>query len=255
MRLASLMILMIAGAALGFAGGLAVLTHLDRRPGPIDLTASLKAETAWIATPGDGWGRTTLAGTALAAAEADLALPLPHPAAGDLVLDLRAGAAKPSGGPPAEIEVWVNGQSLGAWRLAAMRLKRLLLPAATANRRNPLRVTFAAKGPPGAILVEELALRDIAALTGFDGHLDGCANGAISGWAEAGAAPSPVVVRRDGAWASTILPAVERPDLLAAGHPLDAGFNVTLAPPLRPGERLEVVFPNGRKIRGAACGG
>lgn len=256
MRIAALIFQAIVGLAVGYTGAFVVMTYLvGQHPEPIDLIASFKAETAWIATPGDGWGRTTRAGTALVASTANLALPLPHPTKGDLVLDLRAGAAKRSNGPPVEIEVRVNGQSLGAWRLAQMRVKRLLLPAATANRRNPLDVTFVTKAPAGAITIEALALKEFAALTEFAGHLDVCANGTIIGWAEAGTEPSPVIVRRNGTPTLTVLPTVERPDLPPAGHTLDAGFNLTLTPPLQPGERIEVVFPNGRRIRGDACGG
>lgn len=57
----------------------------------------------------------------------------------------------------------------------------------------------------------------------------------------------------DGKPSLTFLPSRERPDLVRAGYPLEAGFNVTLTPPLRSGERIEVVFPNGQPLGGASC--
>jgi len=240
----------VVGLGLGFAAGLALIDGFAP-PTAINVTANLRDNTASIAAFGDGWGPLEGAGVVLVERSAILALPLPRQAPSDLVLEVHAIASKavPAGG--AHLDVAVNGLSLGNWRLSGERVKRLLVPSHVAAG-GPLAVTFATDAP-GAVAVGKLVVQEMSLLEAFAGHLDDCRGGAVSGWAKSGLGSAPVAVRRGGRIVTTIMASVERPDLPPAGHPLDAGFRIALAPPVRPGETIEVVFPNGALVAGSPC--
>lgn len=227
--------------------------RLDMRPVTVDLHASLKAETGWIATLGSGWGVIGRTGTPVAAPTAKLEVPLPGQPRDDMVIDVMAGLTPSSDGQPAEVDITVNGQRLGGWKIASGKSKRLLLPAKTAALRNPLQITFAASSKPGAVEIRELTIRDVSLLGDFAGHVDVCSRSEVAGWAKSGDGPGPIVLVRNGKSTRTIIPAVDRPDLPPAGHPLDAGFVVPLNPPAAPGEAIEVRFANGTPVRGVRC--
>lgn len=232
-----------------------LLDRTEQRMSPIDVTASLRGETGWIATPVAGWGPIGRTGTVIAAPTAILDIPLPGRPRGDLVLDIRAGLARPIAGQMADIAVSANGQLIGRWQLTRTRSKRLRLPADVAATGNPLRISMAVTAPAGIVEVQELRVREVAILTDYAGHLDACANSLIAGWAKAGDNAAPVHVRRNGVISNSFIPELERPDLPAAGHPLESGFQLTLSPPVSPGERIEVVFGSGAPIRGVRCQG
>jgi len=244
-------LVIVLGLAIG-AWTTAVLMSEEETPGagPINFQASLRSETALAVTLGPGWGRPAGKGRPLKAESASIFVDLPNPAEGDLVLDIQLCTVR---GQPLKVSARVNGRPLESWQVGPTRGKRLYLPKALANERVPMEFTLAVQGTPEALLVEELRVHDVATLSGYAGFVDVCAGARVAGWAKAGELPSPLVLRRNGAVARTFVPNVERPDLAQAGHPGDAGFDFTLEPPAQPGEKIEVTYPNGRRVGGAAC--
>ncbi len=242
--------LVVLGVAGGFGAvaGLLSVGRVDQSP--LDITASLQADKAWIANLGKGWGYTSRRGTVLEAAVATLDLPLGSVDGVDTVLDITA--LPNSDGAGSHLSVKANGFDVGAWKVQAPSSKRLVLPAVALQGQRQLRIEFTAS-KPGSLLIRELRLRDTRLLTDFAGHIDTCQGGEVSGWARAGLHPSPVTVRRGGKPALTFIPNTHRPDLSRISATGDIGFKVQLQPPVQRGESVELYFPDGRPLKGATC--
>lgn len=251
MRLATLFAAVIFGLAIG-AAGVTWLMNFDGLAQPIDITYSLKAETATTAELGAGWGETDKRGTLLTGRRADLRLPMPQRPNSNIWLLIFANAAYQAA-PGAQIEVRVNDQALGKWSIAKSRATAFRLPATLTDRANTLSVSLALEGVSPHVIIEKLELKDLAHRNDFTGHVDSCAGGVIAGWSATSGYPSPVILRLKGHEEITVMPSVARADLQQAGHPLDSGFTIDLRPSLSSAGDFEIVFPNGRHLTGSPC--
>lgn len=219
-----------------------------------DVVVSLQGDTVQIGSMDSGWGPSSVRGSALVSQVAFLSVPAPDASNRDLIVDVEMTGERAKKEAPVRVELSANSVVLGSFDLDASRVPRLLLPAVTIGLRTPLQFKFASSTKPtSSILVRSLTLRDIATLQEPAGHIDHCAGDQISGWAAASNGPAPVKVWRNGEQSGFILRPVKRPDLIAAGYPVDAGFDFRLVDPIRPGEKVEVLLPNGKPLAGDQC--
>lgn len=253
MRLVVLGSLLIAGLAAGFGGALLFLRQLDRRtPEVLDLTFPLKAEAPWMVTLLSGWGSTSVRGTALGATAARMTLPLPQTIGRDLILDLEVWAD--AAAKPVQLTIEGNGVGLGAVRVSGPGLQRVFLPAEVAKKKQPFELRFIPGGNAEGVILETISLREAARLSNFSGHVDNCSGAAVIGWAMADDLPAPITVKRKGKPDQSRMPSIPRPDVKKGSRPRDVGFSVAMSPAIAPGERIEVVFPDGRPVPGSPCG-
>lgn len=218
-----------------------------------DVYVSLQGDTVQIGTMESGWAPSSVLGSALASQVATLSVQMPYASRRDLVVDIEM-TGESSKEPPARVQLSANGFMLGSFDLDASRVHRLLLPAAAIEPSTPLLFKFVSlTKPTSLILIRSLTLRDIATLQGLAGRIDYCAGDQVRGWAAASNGPSPVTVRRNGELTEFILRPTERPDLLAAGYPINAGFDFRLVDPMQPGEKLDILLPNGKQLAGEQC--
>jgi len=238
------------GAALGWLIG-----GQQAAPVPVvELYVSLQGDTQQIGTMDSGWGPSSTRGSPLAGVEATLSVPIAGSFDRDYLIDIETTGEPRRNEPPVEVRIQANGQDIGSVILGAARVKRLFLPQVVATRSRPLKFKFSSKRAPSpTLLISSLTLRDISILKDFAGNLDGCSGRRIFGWSTSGRVAAPVIIRRHGVRAIFVLPTVNRPDLSVAGMPPDAGFEVTLDEPIKSGEKIEVLFPNGKPLGGAEC--
>jgi hypothetical protein len=173
-------------------------------------------------------------------------------AAGDIALFMEARSKSAGTGV---ITVLVNGEVMGAWRMSSVSESQsaaIVVPADRFNQERPLRLTFRSDQP--ILGLQRIVLRDVSSLSDFAGYVDVCQATRISGWARAGLAASPVVIKRNNAIVTPIgFRNVTRPDLPAHGIPAEAGFDITVPPATSAEESTQVLFPNGRSLTNSPC--
>ena len=245
---------MVAGLAAGFATAFLFLKFLDRSTAaPFEVTFQLKAERPWQVQLGPGWGATSNRGTLVSGKVARVKLPLDRVPELDLVLDVELWLER--AGSPVKVELAANGKPIGAVKVANSGVYRVLLPAATLGRAKAVEIAVATDAMADSLLVETISLRDITTLGNLSGHVDACSKGSIVGWAMSDELPAPVTIRREGGGVLKIMPSETRADIKRSGRALTVGFTAHLAPPLRPGERVDVALPNGNTLIGSPCRG
>lgn len=243
----------LLGLCVGFFSIYLGVADLGERSPTTVQTVELRAETAWVATLGPGWGATTLAGTELSGRTASLTIPRDISVLGDLVLDISFAKSEPLPPSGLRLGVSVNGTHAGEVHVRGGTVGRLLVASESLRGAAHATIVFTAARPPRGVVVEALALQNMNELSDFLGYVDSCSKGVVSGWARSGTAPSPVTVRRSDASLVTVLPSIERQDLARAGHPSNAGFAIPLTKPAASAERIDVLFPNGRQLNGSPC--
>jgi len=247
-------VVIIIGLGIGVALGWSIGGQQTAQTPVTELYISLQGDTLQIGQMDSGWGPSSTRGSPLVGLEATLSVPVAGSLERNYLIDVETTGSPPRNEPPVKVRVLANGQDIGSFVLGATRVKRLFLPQAIATKSRPLKLKFSSKRAPSpTVLISSLTLRDISVLKDFAGNLDGCSGQRIFGWSTAGRVAAPVVVRRHGGRTIFVLPTVNRPDLSVAGLPPDAGFEVTLDEPIKSGEKIEVLFPNGKPLGGAEC--
>ncbi|MFV0295903.1 MAG: hypothetical protein ACK5JT_07260 [Hyphomicrobiaceae bacterium] len=250
MRYGTFIGLLAVGGAIGFGAVLALESSSRFGKTRTDLLVSLEADRAWVAAAGAGWGATSRLGTVIAQSKAVLDVPMPEPATEGLIADV---VARPDhAAAPSRLALDVNGVAVGQWVLKQPRARRWLIPAEAVKGKSILHVTISTNRP-GAVIVQEIRFKDPGSLTIFAGHVDTCQAGTIVGWAISGDMPAPLTVYRNGVPTLSFVPDIVRPGVTKVAEMDGVGFQVALKPQVKPGEKVEVRFPNGKPVRGAVC--
>jgi len=155
-----------------------------------------------------------------------------------------------------EIAVTVNDEPVGSLKLdrdGARDSASLTVPAAVFNRYFPVIIHLQSNSVAGGFELASLQLGEYQARGILDGWVDVCRGTSIAGWAAEGKSITPVTILRNGKTLATITPSVERPDLLKAGKPRNAGFAYSLTTPLQSGDIVRVTFANGADLNRSPC--
>lgn len=258
MRVIGFTLLLILSVALGFLGTWNLLANRDVRqssrdvwPVNADLDFSLPhVDRRSLAA---GWAEPAAQGTWANKPESVVLIDVLGNAAGDVALFMEA-RSKSTGTGAQAINVLVNGEEMGAWQMSGTESQSaaIVVPADRFNQERPLRLTFRSDQP--ILGLRRIVLRDVSSLSDFAGFVDVCQATRISGWARAGLAASPVVVKRNNAIViPTAFRNVMRPDLAAHGIPTESGFDITLPAAASAEQTTQVLFPNGRSLQNSPC--
>ena len=255
------LVLCFAGGLIGgFAMGLAPTAHDDIGTEPQPVNMNVRVDSYGVTSTMDkGWSRPQAWGRWMTAGTGSMILGFDGPSRGDVELLVEARARLAKGQPEQTMIVRFNDVELGRWRLAgdAHNLRRrFIVPEAAFNKSTAALLTFQFAGKPPLSPVfglEAVSLRDARFLHDYLGFVDVCTGGKLVGWAVAQGTAVSVTASIDGApLAGTFINTI-RPDIAEHDLPTDAGFELTLAEPVPPGTAIDVLFANGRPLRGSPC--
>jgi hypothetical protein len=259
MRVIGFTLLLILVVGLGFLGTWALLANRDFRQSsrdvwPVNVDRDFSLPHVDRKSLGAGWAEPTAQGTWANKPESVVLIDVSSNAAGDVALFMEARSTSAGTGEQA-VTVLVNGEVMGAWQMSSgneSQSAAIVVPADRFNQERPLRLTFRSEKP--FLGLRRIVLHDVSSLSDFAGYVDVCQATRISGWARAGLAASPVVIKRNNAIVVPIgFRNVTRPDLPAHGVPAAAGFDITVPPAASAEETTQVLFPNGRPLNKSPC--
>ena len=252
--------LLIAGVVSGFAAGLLLLpdSQNDFQYPPIDKSFKFSALAIRPETLVSGWRKPDKMEVWSSDKEAVLALDLGWPASDNLEIIIDARSKSESGHKRHRIVVMVNRFPVGYWELNGVRpeRRRFLISKEIANRRQPMQVSFADANPKKQRLrigLRSIEVRTFSLPDPLKGHVDRCTQEVVAGWAVGGMLGMPVLVKTNGRPVKVSATYTQRPDLKAHGLNTESGFSFALKERLRSGDRIEVVFPNGRHLANSPC--
>lgn len=254
-------VIFVVALAIGFAFGLQDFSQDEttRSTVPVDKKVRFDSSSAVSGTMDDGWSSLEAWGTWMKQHAASILLGFDGPAEGDVELLIDARTRPTDGTTPAILSVQFNDVEIARWWLSretrSLR-RRYIIPKAIFNRSSVGRLTFILMGETLSSTqfgLEAVELRDARRLTAFNGHVDRCTTNDIAGWAVAEDSAVNVAATINGEPLKAIFVNVERPDLEAHGLPVAAGFKLMPPRPISPGSTINVLFANGRSLKGSPC--
>lgn len=222
--------------------------RVDNRP--INISASMKGDTVWTGKKLDGWGETDGMGTAILEPTARFLIKIPSTRKSNVLIRVTADTKSRA---PQDVEIIANDVTIGQWKLKGTDRRLGLLPGEMLRDDRQLFITLKTSGSLSQTRVHKIDVLEANQIANVAGHVDRCGTTSVSGWAIISGEAAPVLVLKNGKAIKTRLRQVMRPDLPRAGYPEDAGFDALLEPAASVGDKLTVLFPNGRQLAGGTC--
>lgn len=218
--------------------------------GPIDVSASLRGETVWIAELGSGWGLTDIIGTPIKDNSATIRVPLQTSRKSNVIITIQADNRS---GRKDIVEVVTPDGEVHPWSLAQVDKRLIFLEAGQLPSNAQLPLTFKTSAPSGSVRIRSISVAEAPSTLSFAGSIEKCGPDRVTGWAAFEKDRSPVALIRDGK-PSPLAPIRRgRADLSGAGIIGSPGFEFVLRPPARQGEEIVVRFPNGTQLQRSPC--